>query len=81
MNQQQASQQQPSEQQAGARDRCVCEQVIGHIQDALGVSSEVRQHLMNSRIEFLKAVRAVLDERIERLSQKHNSHGTKIAVE
>ncbi len=29
---------------------------MGHIQDALGVSNEVRQHLANSRIEFLKAI-------------------------
>ena len=32
----------------------------------LGVSPAVRQHLANSRIEFLKAIREVIDERIER---------------
>jgi hypothetical protein len=46
----------------------------------LGVSPTVREHLTNSRIEFLKAVRTVLDERIERLSKK-GQQGTRIAVE
>ena len=76
------SQQQTNPQAAGesAGHRCVCEEVIGHVQELLGVSGEVRQHLANSRIEFLKAIRGVLDQRIERLS-KHAAHGTKISVE
>jgi hypothetical protein len=60
--------------------RCVCEEVMGHIQDAFGVSENVRTHLKNSRIEFLKAIRTVIDERIERM-QKATNQGTKIAVE
>jgi|HubBroStandDraft_5_1064220.scaffolds.fasta_scaffold1477704_1 hypothetical protein len=79
------NQQSPGDQTAGTtpgtRGPCVCEQVMGHIQDALGVSNEVRQHLANSRIEFLKAIRSALDDHIGRLSQKHSSQGTKIAVE
>jgi hypothetical protein len=46
----------------------------------LGVSPEVRRHLANSRIEFLKAIREVIDERIEQLS-KPVQQGTKIRVE
>jgi ribosome-associated translation inhibitor RaiA len=46
----------------------------------LGVSPQVRQHLANSRIEFLKAIREVIDERIEQLS-KPVQQGTKIQVE
>jgi len=46
----------------------------------LGVSPEVRQHLKNSRIEFLKAIREIIDDRIEHLSKKAES-GAKIAVE
>jgi hypothetical protein len=77
MNEQQGTQQAAEER---VRDRCVCEEVIGHIQDTFGISDDVRQHLKNSRIEFLKAIRSVLDERIERMS-KASSHGTKISVE
>lgn len=76
MNEQQASQQ-----AAGEREhRCACEEVFGHVQDLFGVSPTVRQHLKNSRIEFLKAVRSVIDERIERMS-KAESRGTRVAVE
>jgi hypothetical protein len=77
MNEQAGSQQAEGER---ARGRCVCEEMLGHVQDLLGVSPTVREHLTNSRIEFLKAVRTVLDERIERLSKK-GQQGTRIAVE
>lgn len=39
-----------------------------------------RNHFRNSRIEFLKGVRSMLDDRIERLS--HTEHrGTNVPVE
>ena len=50
------------------------------VRERLGVSPAVKQHLMNSRVEFLKAIREVIDERIEHLSAK-GQQGTKIAVE
>jgi len=62
------------------RERCVCNEVFNHIQDAFGVSPAVRQHLANSRIELLKAVRSVIDEKIDRLS-KREQRGATIAVE
>jgi hypothetical protein len=40
----------------------------------------VRQHLTNSRIEFLKAIREVIDHRIERLSNS-GQRGAKIAID
>ncbi len=61
-------------------ERCVCNQLFDHVRELLGVSPAVKQHLSNSRIEFLKAIRSVIDERIERLSTK-GQQGTKIAVE
>jgi hypothetical protein len=63
-----------------AYERCVCHQVFDHVREFLGVSPAVKQHLANSRIEFLKAIRVVIDERIEHLSAK-GQQGTKIAVE
>jgi hypothetical protein len=76
MNEQQASQQGTG----GRGHQCVCEEVLGHVQDLFGISPTVRQHLKNSRIEFLKAVRSVIDERIDRMS-KAESRGTRVSVE
>lgn len=77
------SEQSAGQQSAGGGvgpDRCLCHELIDFMRDRLGVSPEVKQHLANSRVEFLKAVRAVIDERIERISAK-GQQGTKIAVE
>lgn len=65
---------------SAAEERCPCLEIMDFFRTRLGVSSEVRKHLENSRVEFLKAIRVVLDERIEHLS-KAAQHGTKIAVE
>ncbi len=47
--------------------------------------TEFRTHLRQSRIEFLKAVRSLVDEKIERLEKKSSSEVkkkmTKIKVE
>ena len=61
-------------------ERCLCYEVLDLLRARLGVSPQVRQHLANSRIEFLKAIREVIDERIEQLS-KPVQQGTKIRVE
>ncbi|MGD0963094.1 MAG: hypothetical protein ABSA57_04235 [Candidatus Acidiferrales bacterium] len=77
------NEQQETQQAGGERvlhDRCLCHEVIDHLRETLGVSPAVKQHLANSRIEFLKAIRGVIDDRIERLSTK-GQQGTKIAVE
>jgi len=63
-----------------AHERCLCYEVLDLFRARLGVSPQVRRHLANSRIEFLKAIREVIDERIEQLS-KPVQQGTKIRVE
>lgn len=63
-----------------AAGECMCHEVLDHLGKCLSVSPAVRQHLMNSRVEFLKAVRAVIDQRIERLSNAAE-RGSRIAVE
>ena len=78
MNEQQETQQTGGER--AAQGRCLCYDVLDHLRETLGVSPAVKQHLANSRIEFLKAIREVLDARIERES-KSVQQGTKIAVE
>jgi hypothetical protein len=77
------NEQQTSQSAAGkevAHERCLCYEVLDLFRSRLGVSPGVRQHLANSRIEFLKAIREVIDERIEHLS-KPSQQGTKIRVE
>lgn len=39
-----------------------------------------RDHFRNSRIEFLKGIRSILDDRIAHLSRREQK-GTKVAVE
>jgi hypothetical protein len=61
-------------------ERCLCREVLDQVREAFGVSPKVHEHFTNSRIEFLKGVRAIIDGRIEHLSQA-GRRGTKIAVE
>jgi hypothetical protein len=67
--------------QANAGGRCVCEEVRQSFEKFFQVSPDVRQHLANSRIEFLRAVRSMIDQRIDHLSSKAQQHGSRIAVE
>ena len=46
----------------------------------LAPSDEVRQHFRNARIEVLKGLRSLLDERIHRLSSERQK-GTSVTVE
>jgi hypothetical protein len=62
-------------------ESCPCRDLGEHIAALLGVRSpDAKRHLRNARIEMLKAIRAMLDERIEHLSRS-GTKGTKIAVE
>jgi len=66
--------------QSGRRAPQEVHEFIDHIASCFDVSPEVHQHFTNSRIEFLKGIRAVIDHRIEKLSGTAQ-HGSKIAVE
>lgn len=59
---------------------CPCGELLESIRKLIGISPAVRQHLTNSRVEFLKAVRQVLDDRIANLSAQAQQ-GTKVTVE
>jgi hypothetical protein len=61
-------------------ERCLCREVLDQFRETFGVSENVREHFTNSRLEFLKGIRAVIDNRIESLG-KAGQRGTKIAVE
>jgi len=60
--------------------RSACHELGEAVTQFLGVSPEVKQHLTNSRVEFLKAIREVIDSRIEHLSNQPQK-GTRVAVE
>jgi hypothetical protein len=66
--------------QSTTGERCLCREVLDQFRETFGVSESVREHFTNSRIEFLKGIRAVIDNRIESLG-KAGQRGTKIAVE
>jgi hypothetical protein len=78
MNQPQESQSPASEH--AVHDRCPCRELADTVRQFLGISPAARQHLTNSRVEFLKALREMLDARIEQLSSQPQK-GTKVAVE
>ena len=66
--------------QGATGERCLCREVLDQFRENFGISENVREHFTNSRIEFLKGIRAVIDNRIECLG-KAGQRGTKIAVE
>ena len=78
MNEQQTNQAAAAE--PGAYERCLCRELVDNLRGYLGISPAVRRHLTNSRIELLKAVREVIDRRIEHLSSA-SQQGTKVPVE
>ncbi len=63
-----------------AHERCVCREAADRFNEFFKVPPQVREHLNNSRVEFLKAIRAAIDQRIEHLSSKA-PHGSHIPVE
>jgi hypothetical protein len=78
MSDQQAAQQNAA--QSVTSERCLCREVLDQFREHLNVAPEICEHFKNSRIEFLKGIRAIIDSRIERLSSK-SPRGAKIAVE
>ena len=63
-----------------AYEPCPCREIVDTVREYLGISPAARQHLSNSRVEFLKAIREMLNARIEHLSSQAQK-GTKVAVE
>ena len=77
------SEQNPNQQTAGERvgpEPCLCREVLDRLHECFDVPPTVRQHLTNSRVEFLKAIREAIDHRIERLSNS-GQRGSKIAID
>ncbi|HEY3743091.1 MAG TPA: hypothetical protein VGL53_24760 [Bryobacteraceae bacterium] len=66
---------------------CWCKEInaevdkLANMLKGLGPSAEVKDHFRNSRIEFLKGLRRMIDEKIERAQSAGHSHGTTVPVE
>lgn len=61
---------------------CLCMGLGPKLTEMLQSRSEAaRGHFRNARIEFLKAIRAVIDERIEYLSRNAQKKGKAVPVE
>lgn len=60
---------------------CRATEVIGRVLRALGPSDEASGHFRQSRVEFLKGIRKVLDDRIEKASHDPHQRGSRIVVE
>lgn len=58
---------------------CICED-IANMMRKFGPSESVVEHFRTARIEVLKGIRQMIDERIER-TQKKDAKGTSFGVE
>ncbi len=73
-----------SDEQGPARERYGCRdagEVISHLARAFGASDEAQEHFRQSRIELLKGIRKLLDDRIEYISRTAPRKGTRIVVD
>jgi len=71
-----------SEETEHAQGHCICCEATSAIRKffrARCASDQVSEHFRQSRIEFLKGIRTLLDERIEHLGRPRK--GTRVVVE
>ncbi|MEO8127208.1 MAG: hypothetical protein ABJF23_25210 [Bryobacteraceae bacterium] len=65
--------------ESAAKHHCICED-IAHIMRSFGPSESVVEHFRTARIEVLKGIRQMIDDRIERAQEK-SAKGTSFGVE
>jgi hypothetical protein len=73
-----------TEEKAHAHAHCACcqaSEVLGRVFSAFGPSEEAKGHFRQSRVELLKGIRQLLDERIEKVSRAPHQKGSRIVVE
>lgn len=56
-------------------DPCECPvgQFISFLERSLGITSEFKKHIYNSKVELLKAIRSMIDKKIEDLESRVNA--------
>jgi hypothetical protein len=64
------------------REECLCRAAWRQLVELMPEppSDRTREHFKNSRIEFLKGIRSLIDDRIERI-QSTGQKGTHVVVE
>jgi len=68
--------------EAEPKPECLCMGMGPKLTALLECGSDAaRQHFRNARLEVLKAMRALIDERIEHLSRAGRARGAKVPVE
>ncbi len=63
---------------------CVCMgtgPVVTNLLKSLGPDESVRQHFRNARVEFLKGLRAIIDQQISDLQKPAQQKGAKLSVD
>ncbi len=63
----------------GARGCFICETALPMLEKCW--SDATKDHFRNSRVEFLKGIRSLLDDRIAHLSKEQEVKGTHVTVE
>nr|HID59828.1 hypothetical protein [Desulfobacterales bacterium] len=53
----------------GQAPECPIAKILSHIKEVCGLESNFRNHMIQARIEFLKGIRSLLDNRIEALEK------------
>lgn len=73
------------EQQQKQQHQCWCEglgEEFSRMASRLGPSEEVQGHFRTARIEFLKGLRAMIDEKIDKASRAHQAtKGATISID
>jgi len=65
-------------------ERCVfcgAGERMGRLFEHVGPSEEVKNHFRQSRVEFLKGIRRIIDERIEHINRPREPRGTRVTVD
>ncbi|MGC8720836.1 MAG: hypothetical protein ACP5TY_12620 [Thermodesulforhabdaceae bacterium] len=63
---------------------CPIGRFISTVEKCLGITDDFKKHIYNSRVEFLKAIRSLIDRKIEDLESRISSsarRAEKIEVE
>jgi len=70
---------------ANQAQECPIAKILSHVKEICGLESNFRRHMVQARIEFLKGIRSLVDNRIEvlekELQEPKKREATKIEVE
>lgn len=63
---------------------CVCMgsgPVVTNLLKQFGPDESIREHFRNARVEFLKGLRAIIDQRIAEMQKPGHQKGAKVSVD